>query len=203
VDERSLVDFKRKREELELANFELEIEAKRIANRAAETEIELKKRAFEAEIEFKRRATEVEIESKRVANHAEKHQSLVRVNASYRETCRDTDMDERARLIFKDNYLNMAMLHGQAAITNGETIENPNQPVSLSMIAAEMGLKIPNNDLISIGVELKKRYVAKHGREPSKHDQLCSGRMTKVNSYTESDRALIQEVLRWYDARSE
>ena len=68
------------------------------------------------------------------------------------------------------------------------------------MIAAEMGLKIPSNDLISVGVELKKRYVAKHGKDPSKHDQLCNGRMTKVNSYTESDRALIEEVLRWHAA---
>jgi len=56
-------------------------------------------------------------------------------------------------------------------------------------------LKIPPNELISIGMQLKKKYVEKHGKEPTKHDQLCSGRMTKVNSYMESDRDIIEEVL--------
>jgi hypothetical protein len=111
-------------------------------------------------------------------------------------------MDERARLIFKDLFLNMAMLEqpagatgGQALITNGGS-----KPISLSLVAGEMGLRIPSNDLISIGVELKKRYVALHGKDPSKHDQLCNGRVTKVNSYMESDRPLVEEILRWYTA---
>jgi hypothetical protein len=104
-------------------------------------------------------------------------------------------IDERARLIFKDSFLNIAMLQGPSA-GPALLMDVNNKPVSLSMIAAEMGMRIPSNQLISIGVELKKRYVAKHGKSPSKHDQLCNGRMTKVNSYTESDRPLIEEVLR-------
>jgi hypothetical protein len=74
----------------------------------------------------------------------------------------------------------MAMLHGQAAITYGETT---NKPVSLSMIATEMGMKIPHNDLISIGVELKKRYVANHGKEPRATTlslRMCYAGMTRV-----------------------
>lgn len=72
----------------------------------------------------------------------------------------------------------------------------PSKPISLSMVAAELGLKIPPNELISIGMELKKKYMAKHGKEPTKHDQLCGGRMTKVNSYMEADRDIMEEVLR-------
>ena len=109
-------------------------------------------------------------------------------------------MDERARLIFKDLFLNMAMLQqpggGQALLTDGGS----GKPISLSLVAGEMGLRIPSNELISIGVELKKRYVALHGKDPSKHDQLCNGRITKVNSYMESDRPLVEEVLRWHSA---
>jgi len=159
---------KRKLEQLEIANMEADIEAKRLANREAAREY------------------------------------LSKVTVSLRELCQDTVMDERARLILKDNFLNMAMLQaqptaaGQALLTDGQTHVSHNNPVSLSMIAVEMGMKIPSNELISIGIELKKRYMQKYGKEPSKHDQLCNGRMTKVNSYMESDRALIEEVLRWH-----
>ena len=188
VEDRSLVDLKRKREELECYKLTVEIEmmkadveSKKIANRAAD----LANNAAD------------------LANSEQKHVSLVKVSTSYRDLCQDTVMDERARLIFKDNFLNMAMVQSPgAAKTNGEQAStNNNKPVSLSLIATDLGMKLSTGELISIGVELKKRYFAKHGREPSKHDQLCSGRMTKVNSYTESDRALIEEVLRWHGAK--
>ena len=143
---------------------------------------------------------EADIEAKQLANREAGREYLAKVTINLRELCQDTAMDERTRLILKDNFLNMAMLQVQsparALITDGHASRN--NPVSLSMIAVEMGLKIQSNDLISIGIELKKRYVGKYGKEPSKHDQLCNGRMTKVNSYMESDRALIEEVLRWH-----
>jgi len=92
----------------------------------------------------------------------------------------------------------------QLQITNGggasESTTNDNMPISLSMVAVNMGLRIPTSGLISCGKELKKRYVALHGKDPSKHDQLCDGRMTQVNSYMESDRPLMQEVLRAWRA---
>ena len=125
---------------------------------------------------------------------------LVKCSNGYRNMCEDTVMDDLAKLIFKDLYLNMAMLQGRpgAMITNGEVA--PNKPISLSLVAGEMGLKIPNKELISVGIELKKRYVLAHGKPPSKHDQLCDGRVTMVNSYSGSDRPLVEEVLRWHVA---
>jgi hypothetical protein len=59
-------------------------------------------------------------------------------------------------------------------------------------------MRLPTNVLSSIGTELSKRYVAKHGKLPSKHDQFCDGRVTRVNSYTEEDRPLVEQVLRWH-----
>ena len=148
---------------------------------------------------------EADVEAKRLANREAAREYLSKVTVNLREICQDTAMDERTRLILKDNFLNMAILQvrpsaleGRALITDSQTHASRNNPVSLSMIAVEMGLKIPSNDLISIGIELKKRYVGKYGKEPSKHDQLCNGRMTKVNSYTEGDRLLIEEVLQWH-----
>ena len=181
VQELSL-DFKRKREELEMCRMEAEIETMR------------------ADVEVKRKA----IRAADLANMAAERDLIAKVTANYNEVCQDTVIDERARLIFKDSFLNIAMLQGPAAgpalLMDGQV---NNKPVSLSMIAAEMGMKIPSNELISIGVELKKRYVAKHGKDPSKHDQLCNGRMTKVNSYTESDRPLIEEVLHWHAGKND
>jgi hypothetical protein len=172
---------KRKLEELEMAKLEAEIESRR-----AETEVR------RAETEARRR----------LANH----EHITKCTASYQDMCKDTIMDERARLIFKDLYLNMAMLQeqppvatsGRALLTNSPSLIN--KPISLSLVAGGMGLKLPSNELISIGGELKKRYVEKHGTSPPKHDQLCEGRVTKVNSYLESDRPLVEEVLRWHAA---
>jgi hypothetical protein len=47
-------------------------------------------------------------------------------------------------------------------------------------------------------MDLKKRYVAKHNKAPTKHEQLCDGRVTAVNSYMEADRDLVEAALHAY-----
>lgn len=180
ADEELYLPYKRKLAELEVAKREMEVQATKIANRAAELANMSKER-----------------------DSAREH--LTKIKDSYRELCEDTVMDERARLILKDNFLNMAMLQAPArgagqGLLGGHGALNPNKPISLSLVVGELGLKIPSNELISIGAELKKRYVEKHGKEPGKHEQLCGGRMTRVNSYMESDRPLLEEVLHWHVA---
>jgi len=175
-DEELYLPYKRKLAELEVAKRETEVQATKIANRAAE-----------------------------LANLGIEREHLMACTSGYRELCEDTVMDERARLILKDNFLNMAMLQAPArgagqGLLGGHGALNPNKPISLSLVVGELGLKIPSNELISIGAELKKRYVEKHGKEPGKHEQLCGGRMTRVNSYMESDRPLLEEVLHWHVA---
>ena len=85
---------KRKREDLELANLELDVQertefvkAKSLANFAAEQNI---------------RAAEI-------AN-------LNAMTTSYGVLCQDNVMDERARMIFKDNYLNIGWLCNRHAL---------------------------------------------------------------------------------------
>ena len=180
ASEELYLPYKRKLAELEVAKRETEVQATKIANRAAELANMSKER-----------------------DSAREH--LTKIKDSYRELCEDTVMDERARLILKDNFLNMAMLQAPArgsgqGLLGGHGALNPNKPISLSLVVGELGLKIPSNELISIGAELKKRYVEKHGKEPGKHEQLCGGRMTRVNSYMESDRPLLEEVLHWHVA---
>lgn len=143
---------------------------------------------------------EVEIESKKLANISMSREHLVSVTLQYRELCQDTVMDERARLMLKDSFLNMAVTiqQGQAGgqqqlLTNGVS---PNKPISLSSVALELGLKIPDNEFIAIGREVSARYFQLNGRKPPKHEQLIRGKVTLVNSYMECDRPIVEEVLR-------
>lgn len=180
VEEDLALPCKKRRMELEMARMEADIEAKRIANRAAEL---------------------ANIASER--DSAREH--MARITTNYRELCEDKVMDERARLILKDGFLNMAMLQGSSssvipAAGTGQGLISNGKPISLSMVADQLGLKIPSNELISIGQELKKLYVERNGRAPSKHEQLCGGRATMVNTYMEGDRPLLEEVLRRHAA---
>lgn len=178
-DEQSLIR-KRKLESLEIEKLELDITIRR-----READLDLRRSEFE---------------------HASK------ITTTYRDLCQDTVMDTRARLMFKDYYLNMIMGPPQQQPVQANMIANggvsqpapppvsqppaPSKPISLSQVATSMGLKIPTNELISLGARLRKRYEEKHGHPPGKHDQLCDGRMTKVNSYMESDRPLVEGLLR-------
>ena len=153
---------------------------------------------------FKRRREELEL-----FKMAEEVESMrqTRITSLNKELERISDpsaskLDDRTRLLFKDTYTNMLLntmtsqqQGQQAAIANGPS---PNAPISISGVATELGYKPTSADLQRIGIDLKKRYVRKHGKEPTKHDQLCSGRVTKVNSYSEQDRPLVNETLHAY-----
>ena len=159
----------------------------------------------------KRRIEELEIEKMQLDITISRREAeldyATKITSTYRDLCQDTVMDTRARLMFKDYYLNLVIPHTQQpaiAAADGSSqptqpLPPPSRPISLSQVAVQMGLKIPTNDLISLGGTLRKRYEALHGKPPSKHEQLCDGRMTKVNSYFEADRPLVEEVLRTWN----
>jgi hypothetical protein len=183
--------FKKRRLELQLAREEAALvsiqhdnDAKRIANQAAEHDSDAKKIANQA--------AEHENEARRLANAMTKRDYVSDVAEKYRDLCGDTVMDERARLMLKDNFLNMAAHEGgKALIADGSS-----QPISLSLVADEMKVKLSSGELISLGQEVRRRYVEAHGRPPSKHEQLCGGRVTLVNSYFAADKPMIEAVLR-------
>jgi hypothetical protein len=157
-----------------------------------------KRRMEELEIEM----LEADVEAKKLANAAMACENLSKVADRYQELCEDSPMDERARLMLKDGFLNMPMAAqqptnsgSQPLIENGSGV-SPNKPISLSSVAVELGFKIPDGEFIAIGKKVSQRYFKLHGKTPSKHDQLIKGKVTSVNSYTESDRAIVEQVLR-------
>ena len=157
------------------------------------------------QVGFKRRREELELlkleeEIKGMA------QSRVITLQDKLEQIRDphgTKLDDRTRLMFQDTYMNMLMNSqvstekgaAQAMLTNGPS---SNAPISIGSVAAELGYKPSTTDAKRIGIDLKKRYMKLHGRPPSKHDQLCDGRVTQVNSYSQKDRPMLVEALRAY-----
>jgi hypothetical protein len=111
-------------------------------------------------------------------------------------------LDERTRLMFQDAYMNMLINSQSSAATQNATLTNgaSNTPISIGSVAAELGYKPTTNDAKRIGIDIKKRYLRLHNKPPPKHDQLCEGRVTQVNSYTEQDKPLLIEALHDYFA---
>jgi hypothetical protein len=113
-----------------------------------------------------------------------------------------SNLDERTRLMIQDSLQNSLLLsmggsqqQQQLLIAAGPL---PSAPISISSVAAKLGYKGTSVDFQRVGMDVRKRYVAKHGKPPSKHEQLCDGRVTAVNSYTEADRGLVETALRRY-----
>jgi len=151
------------------------------------------------DLEFSKMEAEViKIRAEAIALEQSNHMMRVKINQDiaeqYTSLTKNTDIDERARLIFKDNLMNLAT-QGRLSITNG-SMPPEVKPISISMVAADMGYKKKSSELSVIGKEVRKLYVERYNKEPSKHDQLCDGRVTPVNSYTEADRDMIESVLR-------
>jgi hypothetical protein len=163
------------------------------------------KKNFEPELDdqgslvgFKRRREELELFKLEEEIKTMAQARMTNLRSEYNLVCTDTTMDERARLLFKDTYMNMLLNSQQPnglAIGNGPS---PNAPISISSVAKEMGYNASPEDCQRIGTDLSKRYRQKHGHPPSKHDQLCKGRVTSVNSYLEKDRPLVAEAVQAY-----
>ncbi len=177
------VGFKRKREELEMLRMEMEINAMRV---------NCYKQEEEARSMAQARILAATAELERIRNPA---------------LC---NLDDRTRLMIQDSLQN-SLLNTQftliagnqqaAMITDGassSTKINDNAPISISSVAQELGYKLTSADAKRIGIDIKKRYLQQRGQAPPKHDQLCEGRVTQVNSYTARDRPILVKALRAY-----
>jgi len=158
---------------------------------------------------FKRRREELElikmeheINTMIIENKA-KEQNLILQASAELERFRDPlrhNLDERTRLMMQDSLQNYILNSASTtclkkAITDGPS---PNKPISIGSIAKELGYNPNSSDAKRIGLDLRKRYIKQHGKPPPKHDQLCDGRVTQVNSYNEQDRPLVEEALHAY-----
>ena len=184
VEDEHMVGFKRRREELEVLRMEHEINALIIDNKMKE-------------------------QARILSTTAE----LERIRDPLR-----SNLDDRTRLMIQDalqNTILNSMHQGSLTITNRHSLSlstsainnnngitnnnSTNAPISISSVAAELGYKPSSADAKRIGIDIKKRYMKLHNNQaPPKHEQLCDGRVTQVNSYTNKDRPILVEALRAY-----
>jgi len=152
-----------------------------------------RKRVIEdMELEERRlRMTEMAANTQRLFAEAHKCEADAQrmLMEDYASLCPNKTIDDRARLMFKDYCLNLVSCGTHGAITNG------NAPITISNLATKMGYKFDTTSLIAIGAEVAKRYKAKYGVAPSKHEQQCGGAVRLVCSYTEKDHGLVEDVL--------
>jgi hypothetical protein len=211
-----VVDVVRKRQlEREDVLFEMEMEERRLEmaerrQKLLQLTAETSMKAAEAQM----KATEVQMKVMDVQK---------RLRDEYTLLCPNQVMDDRVRLQFKDNLLNIASsstpARMQAAIGDGSdtgsaavlsvgnatnasngtvatTAVNPNKFITISTLAAEMGHRFDSEALKKIGMNAAAAYKIKYGGKPGKHEQLVVGGATRpVNSYTERDRAMVEKAI--------
>ena len=124
---------------------------------------------------------------------------------SYTLLCPNQVMDDRAKLLFKDNLLNIASSSTPArtapAITDGSSGSavsvgvNPSKPITISVLAAELGYRFDGAQLQKIGRKVSAAYQLKYGEKPGKHEQLVGQASVHVCSYTERDRGLVERAI--------
>lgn len=123
----------------------------------------------------------------------------------YTSLCPGQIMDDRARLMFKDNLLNLAALpapSAQRTIEDGVLVASPAddaRPMTASTLAAETGKRYSNKALQRIGAIMSKNYEAKYGQKASQHEQYTDGAVRLVRSYTRRDKDMLLEAFRLYD----
>ena len=116
----------------------------------------------------------------------------------YKSLSPEGTIDDRARLMFKDNVLNTFTLQKKGECVPEAAADDSRLPVTISTLAGELGLKFTENEYIAIGQRVRNAYVSKYNEPPPKHEQFAGGAVRKVCSYTRRDRELILDVLRGY-----
>jgi hypothetical protein len=114
---------------------------------------------------------------------------------TYTSLCPNMLIDDRARLMFKDNILNIAAPNTQLVIGNGEE----HKSITISTVASALGCRFDKSDVGKIGKVVAAAYREKYGQEPGKHEQFVDGAARLVNSYTERDRGMVEAAILSYN----
>lgn len=109
---------------------------------------------------------------------------------TYKALCPNMVIDDRARLMFKDNLLSIA------------SQSTPSAGSASSQLAIGNGANgsgspgISPSKPITIGRSMASNFRGKYNREPPKHKQYVKGNYVPVNSYMERDCPLMEQAVR-------
>ena len=138
---------------------------------------------------------EQEIQDMRVKNFQNGMALMTQIRPDWMQT------DARFRMQIEDMARNIVTTPVvSACLTNGEQTgpdtKQQNASLSMSQLAQELGCKpLKHYVACRAGAIAAKKYRELHGQDPPKHRQWVDGAERLVNSYTESDRDLLTEVL--------
>ena len=158
---------------------------------------------FEIELaERKQRLTQMSAEAQ-VKLERDVNQTLRERMEMYQSLCPNEEIDDRARLMFKDNLLNItsqsafaASASSQLAIGNGSVSNASPKPLTISTVATEMGYRLSTKKSQEIGKRMAAWYRVEYGEEPATHEQYVDGAVRPVKSYTERDRDTLENVIK-------
>lgn len=102
------------------------------------------------------------------------------------------NVDERTKIQAEDHIKNVLFNKTSSA----DPAANETAPLTVSILAKELGFKCSDGDLQRIGREMAKQYREIYGCNPPKHKQFVNGNYIPVNSYMERDRGVMERVIR-------
>lgn len=136
------------------------------------------------------RALEIETECRRQEHALSIHRRLKELAAD--------ETNEVHKLYFEDaahNYITGVFPGTHAALPAPD--HHDHRPISISMVASDMGVRLRNGVDIQAGRIASLLYKQRHGTGPPKHKQESKGgRVIRVNTYTEADRDLLEQAIR-------
>ena len=150
-----------------------------------------KKRQLE-QMDFEERAAVVE--RMRVESREKQVELLAKSAELYvKFSSPQLNMDDRARLLFKDGLLNsvMAKSASPALAIEGGCPPGTTGFLTISTVANELGFKFDSSQIKRLGVQIAQAYFLKYREPPSKHEQFVDGAVRRVNSYQAKDRDLM------------
>jgi hypothetical protein len=141
---------------------------------------------------------------------AETHAKTVAVQKTLREEytslCPGQVLDDRAKLMFKDNLLNLACLPSTTAalVESGVPVsaQEESRPITISSFAAEEGKRYDTKALQRVGAIMSSMYQKKYGGKASQHEQFTDGAVRAVRSYTRKDQDMLRDAFRAFDAQN-
>jgi hypothetical protein len=152
----------------------------------------------------KRKLEQLEIEERMIALEMKKTETqsklidmMAKTAELYTNLCPNQEIDERGRVLLKDCVLN-SLTSGRLLTNGGEPAAPAPKFITISSVAAEMGLRFDAGTLIKIGRDVKRDYEDLYDEEPPKHEQIVGGAVRQVCTYQEKDRDLVADVLRRY-----
>ena len=115
------------------------------------------------------------------------------------DSLKGMDIDERTKLQFEDHVKNVVLSSTnsfkQKSITNESTV-NETESLSVGVLAAELGFKCSDRQIINIGKTIAAKYREIYKCNPPKHKQYVKGNYIPVNSYMERDRPMMEQAVR-------